>query len=128
MSNADASSPAPPEATQAGETQGQTSTVEKTKTNPRAKNLPPYNVILLNDDDHTVDYVVQMLRRLFGHPEERGQQLAQEVDKQGRAILLTTHREHAELKRDQVLAFGADPRIPACRGSMSAVIEPAEGD
>jgi ATP-dependent Clp protease adaptor protein ClpS len=68
-----------------------------------------------------------MLRRVFGHPEQRGFQLAKVVDKQGRAIVLTTHKELAELKRDQVLSFGADPRIAASRGSMTAVIEPAEG-
>ena len=32
----------------------------------------------------------------------------------------------AELKRDQIHAFGADPWITRCQGSMSATIEPAE--
>jgi ATP-dependent Clp protease adaptor protein ClpS len=89
--------------------------------------LPPYNVVLLDDDDHTYEYVILMLRRVFGHPEPRGFQLAKTVDQQGRAIVLTAHKELAELKRDQVLAFGADPRIAACRGSMTAIIEPAPG-
>ena len=106
----------------------ETKKVEKTAPKNQKKNqkLPPYNVILLNDDDHTYDYVVMMLRRVFGHPEPRGFQLARQVDSQGRAIVMTTHRELAELKRDQVLSFGADPRIASCVGSMSAVIEPAE--
>ena len=98
------------------------------KTAPKNQKLPPYNVVLLDDDDHTYDYVVMMLRRVFGHPEPRGFQLARQVDSQGRAIVMTTHRELAELKRDQVLAFGADPRIASCVGSMSAVIEPAESN
>jgi ATP-dependent Clp protease adaptor protein ClpS len=89
--------------------------------------MPPYNVVLLDDDDHTYEYVIQMLRRVFGHPEARGFQLAKQVDEHGRAIVLTTHKEHAELKRDQVLGFGADPRLAACRGSMTAIIEPAPG-
>ena len=33
---------------------------------------PPYNVILLNDDDHTYEYVIEMLKALFGHPIEKG--------------------------------------------------------
>ena len=103
----------------------ETKKVEKTST--KVQKLPPFNVVLLDDDDHTYDYVVMMLRRVFGHPEPRGFQLARQVDSQGRAIVITTHRELAELKRDQVLAFGADPRIPACAGSMTAIIEPAEG-
>jgi ATP-dependent Clp protease adaptor protein ClpS len=100
--------------------------VQKTAPKQKPQQLPPYNVVLLDDDDHTYDYVITMLRRVFGHPEPRGYQLARQVDSQGRAIVLTTHRELAELKRDQVLAFGADPRIANCAGSMSAVIEPAE--
>jgi ATP-dependent Clp protease adaptor protein ClpS len=104
----------------------ETKKVEKTAPQKKDQKLPPYNVILLDDDDHTYDYVITMLRRVFGHPEPRGYQLARQVDSQGRAIVMTTHRELAELKRDQILAFGADPRIVSCAGSMSAVIEPAE--
>ena len=87
---------------------------------------PPYNVILLNDDDHTYEYVIEMLKALFGHPDEKGYQLAKIVDTQGRAIVCTTSLERAELKRDQIHAYGADPRIPRCKGAMTAEIEPAE--
>lgn len=52
-------------------------------------------------------------------------QVAKTVDTEGRAILMTTHKELAELKRDQIHAFGRDPRIMSCAGSMSAEIEPA---
>jgi ATP-dependent Clp protease adaptor protein ClpS len=40
-------------------------------------------------------------------------------------IVLTTALELAELKRDQIHAYGPDWRIPRCQGSMSATIEPA---
>ena len=86
---------------------------------------PLYHVILLNDDDHTYEYVIQMLQKLFGYPPEKGFLMAKEVDTTGRVIVATTTMEHAELKRDQIHAFGADPHIPRCKGSMSAVIEPA---
>jgi ATP-dependent Clp protease adaptor protein ClpS len=92
----------------------------------KTKRQPPYNVILLNDDDHTYEYVIEMLKALFGHPVEKGFQLAKVVDTQGKAIVCTTSLERAELKRDQIHAYGPDPRIPRCQGSMSAVIEPAE--
>jgi ATP-dependent Clp protease adaptor protein ClpS len=91
----------------------------------KVKRQPPYNVILLNDDDHTYEYVIAMLQTLFGHPPEKGYQMAKEVDTTGRVIVMTTTMEHAELKRDQIHAFGADPRMPRCKGSMSAMIEPA---
>lgn len=87
---------------------------------------PPYNVILLNDDDHTYEYVILMLQELFAHPVEKGFQLAEEVDRAGRAIVCTTSLERAELKQEQIHAYGPDPRIPECKGSMYAEIEPAE--
>jgi ATP-dependent Clp protease adaptor protein ClpS len=92
----------------------------------KVKRQPPYNVVLLDDDDHTFAYVIVMLKQLFGYPEEKGWQLAEEVHTTGRAVLLTTTREHAELKRDQIHAFGPDPfSSKNCAGSMSAIIEPA---
>ena len=87
---------------------------------------PPYNVVLLNDDDHTYEYVIVMLKELFGHPEETGFQMAEEVDATGRVIVLTTTREHAEFKQDQIHAYGPDPYLGRpCAGSMTAIIEPA---
>ncbi len=91
----------------------------------RSKNQPPYHVILLDDDDHTYDYVIGMLRKLFGCTPEQAFQLASDVDQNDRVILDTTTLERAELKRDQIHSFGRDWRIPRCQGSMSAVIEPA---
>ncbi len=88
---------------------------------------PPYHVILINDDDHTYEYVVRMLKELFGHPVERGFRMAEEVDRTGRAVVLTTSREHAELKQDQIHAYGPDPLLERCQGSMTAEIEPAAG-
>ncbi len=90
------------------------------------KKQPPYHVILLNDDDHTYEYVIRMLGELFGHPAERAYQMAKEVDTSGRVVVLTTSKERAELKRDQIHAYGKDPYLERSKGSMSAVIEPAE--
>lgn len=97
------------------------------KTEEKTKRQPPYHVILLNDDDHTYEYVIVMLGQLFGHPQEKAFLMAKEVDSSGRVIVDTTSKERAELKRDQIHAFGPDPLLPRCKGSMSAVIEPAEG-
>jgi ATP-dependent Clp protease adaptor protein ClpS len=99
----------------------------KEKKEEKTKRQPPYNVILHNDDDHSFEYVIRMLQQLFGHPPERGYQMAWEVHTAGRVIVLTTALEVAELKRDQIHAFGPDPLIERCKGSMSASIEPAPG-
>jgi ATP-dependent Clp protease adaptor protein ClpS len=92
----------------------------------QTKHQPRYQVILWNDDDHSYVYVIAMLAKLFGYTVERGYQLACEVDTRGRAVVLTTTLEHAELKRDQIHAFGKDGLLLSCKGSMSATIEPIE--
>jgi ATP-dependent Clp protease adaptor protein ClpS len=91
----------------------------------KPRRQPRYHVVLWNDDDHTYEYVVAMLRRLFGHAAPTALAMATEVDTRGRVIVLTTTKEHAELKRDQIHACGADRLVARCRGSMSASIEPA---
>jgi ATP-dependent Clp protease adaptor protein ClpS len=100
--------------------------VPKLRPEEKVRRQPPYHVILLNDDDHTFDYVIAMMQQLFGHPREKGMQIAIDVHTTGRAVVLTTTKEHAELKRDQIHAFGPDPLSSKnCQGSMSAVIEAA---
>ena len=91
------------------------------------KKQPRYNVVLWDDDDHSYEYVVLMMKQLFAHPLEKGFEIAKVVDAAGKAICLTTTKEHAELKRDQIHAFGKDDLISRCKGSMSASIEPAPG-
>ncbi|MCB9838130.1 MAG: ATP-dependent Clp protease adaptor ClpS [Phycisphaeraceae bacterium] len=100
----------------------------RTKIREEARTDRPWlwNVVLLDDDDHSYEYVINLSRKLFAHPVERAFEIARTVDSRGRAVLLTTHKEHAELKRDQIHAFGRDRLISACKGAMSAIIEPAE--
>jgi ATP-dependent Clp protease adaptor protein ClpS len=84
---------------------------------------PRYSVLLWDSDDHTFDYVEKMLRELFGHEKEQCQKIAKQVDAEGRAVVLTTTREHAELKRDQIHAYGKD-HLEGSKGSMWSTIEP----
>jgi ATP-dependent Clp protease adaptor protein ClpS len=67
-----------------------------------------------------------MMRELFGHTLDRSKQLAEHVDSCGSVICLTTTREHAELKHDQIQAFGKDERVGDCNGAMSCSIEPED--
>jgi ATP-dependent Clp protease adaptor protein ClpS len=87
---------------------------------------PPYHVILYDDDEHTYEYVIEMICQIFGHAVKKAFKMAVEVDKTGRVIVVTCHKELAELRKEQIESHGPDPRIPKCRGSMSAAIEPAE--
>ncbi len=110
--------------TQSNAAVAQPDVVEDAKRKP--KRQPRYNVILWDDNDHTYDYVIEMMRALFGHQLERGFEIALSVDRAGRAICLTTTMEHAELKRDQIHAYGKDRMLARCKGPMSASIEPVE--
>ncbi|QDT68149.1 ATP-dependent Clp protease adaptor [Planctomycetes bacterium MalM25] len=91
----------------------------------KRKGIPRYHVILWDDEGHTFDYVIRMLQELFGHPPGTGEKLAEAVNLLGRVTVLTTTKEHAELKVEQVTAYGeiaGDDSV----GSMIATIEPDE--
>jgi ATP-dependent Clp protease adaptor protein ClpS len=105
-----------------------TKTSTATDTKPHTDVPPPrsWNVVLINDEEHTYEYVIRMMQELFGHPKEKAFKVAKAVDNDGRAVCLTTHKEHAELKRDQILAFGRDALMAESKGSMTAIIEPAD--
>ena len=95
----------------------------------REQQQPPqlWNVVLLNDDDHTYDYVIEMLMRLFLKTADEAYRNAVEVDSTGRTIVMTCEHEAAEFARDQIQNFGADWRLPRSKGSMSAIVEPTAG-
>ena len=84
-----------------------------------------YHVIILNDDEHTFDYVIEMLQAIFTMPYATAFAHTVEADSTGSSIVLTTNLEEAEQRRDQVHAFGPDWRMPNCRGSVAAIVEPA---
>jgi ATP-dependent Clp protease adaptor protein ClpS len=106
-----------------------TATVEpkrKKSVDRKKRRIPRYNVVLWDSDQHTYDYVERLLRELFGHTPAECHKMAETVDTHGKVIVLTTTKEHAELKRDQILAYGKDDLMRNCKGSMHATIESAD--
>jgi ATP-dependent Clp protease adaptor protein ClpS len=92
----------------------------------KPKRQPNYHVIIWNDEEHSYEYVIELLMVIFGHSPERAFQITREVDKTGKGIAHTCHLELAELKRDQILAYGADWRMPKIsKGSIRATVEAA---
>lgn len=61
------------------------------------KQLPPWKLILHNDDVNTAEYVVNKVQEITKLDEEVAVQKVLEADKEGLALLLTTHKEKAEL-------------------------------
>jgi ATP-dependent Clp protease adaptor protein ClpS len=101
-------------------------TRRESRTDVKPKKEPNYHVVIWNDEEHTYEYVIEMLMKVFKHSFPKAYDITHEVDHQGKGIAWTCHMELAELKRDQVLGFGADWRMPdVSRGSIRASIEAA---
>lgn len=95
----------------------ETTTVPDLKLNEELlqKLLPPYNVILHNDDVHTFDDVARALNRVIGVSLKRGYELADIVHNHGNAVVATCRKEQAELYREKLEGY-----------KLTVTIEPAE--
>jgi ATP-dependent Clp protease adaptor protein ClpS len=98
-------------------------TVEEQST--RAQLEPRFHLVLMDDDEHSYAYVVDLLGHVLGYGPEKAFALACVVDSTGRAIVETADHECVLSHQRQIHAFGPDPRIPRCHGSTSAIIEAA---
>lgn len=85
-----------------------------------------WQVVLLDDDYHTYDYVIEMLMEIFNHPIELAYRMACEVDSKTRVIVDVDTKKTASKKCRQIQDFGPDWRMKRSKGSMRALIEPVE--
>jgi ATP-dependent Clp protease adaptor protein ClpS len=67
----------------------------------RVEQLPPYRVILHNDDVNTIDHVVLSIVQLTPLNAEVAVQKTLEAHEKGLSQLLVTHKERAELYCEQ---------------------------
>src|SRR3954447_11876877 len=101
------------------------SVAPETEVVKKDQTVPLYRVVLLDDNDHTYDYVIEMLQKIFIFSLDQAWRHAEEVDRAGRTVLITCERAEAEFGRDQVMNYGPDWRLPRSKGSMRAIVEPA---
>lgn len=80
------------------------------------KQLPPYKVLLHNDDRNTFEHVIRSVVRLTPIPEDEAVVKAIEAHETGVSLLLVTHQERAELYADQFASL-----------EITITIEPDEG-
>jgi ATP-dependent Clp protease adaptor protein ClpS len=104
------------------------STRPKEREATRVRRVPPYNVILENDDHHTFEFVVDVLRKILGCPVERAVDLTLQAHTSGRAVIWTGPKEVAELKVEQISTYhetrtGDNAKL----GPLGCSIEPAPG-
>jgi ATP-dependent Clp protease adaptor protein ClpS len=96
------------------ETKGGVATKAKPKPKP-PQMLPPWKVLLHNDDTNSMDFVVVTILELTTLNEQDAVLRTVEAHKEGLALLLTTHKERAELYQEQFQSKG-----------LTVTIEPAE--
>src|SRR6516165_1471192 len=103
-----------------------------TTTQPReetsTRRIPPYNVILENDDFHSFGFVVDVLQNVLGCASERAVQLTNQAHTSGRSIIWSGPKEVAELKAEQIHTCH-EIREPGGKdlGPLGCSIEPAPG-
>src|SRR5687767_13658042 len=89
-----------------------------TRTAPKRRGpqmLPPWKVLLHNDDRNSFDHVIATIVELTSLQKEAAVQRTKEAHETGVALLLTTHKERAELYKEQFQSK-----------SLTVSIEPAE--
>lgn len=83
-------------------------------TRMRARLLPPYKVILFNDDYNDMDYVVAVLLHLINHlSEQEAIQIMLTAHLTGSAVVIVCPKENAEYYQERLSGYG-----------LSATIEP----
>jgi len=98
----------------------------ETESETKTRRQPPYAVILHNDDVNGMDFVIGVLRKVFGYELEKCVELALEAHEKGRAVVWVGAMEVAELKADQIHSCGPDPAGKA-KGAqpLGVSVEPA---
>jgi ATP-dependent Clp protease adaptor protein ClpS len=68
--------------------------------------LPPFHILLHNDDVNEATYVVETICDLTPLSPHKAARVTLEAEKRGLATMLTTHRERAELYVEQFSSKG----------------------
>ena len=92
----------------------------------KTRHLPPYHVILENDDYHSFEFVLEVLCKALNVTEQRAFVLTQEAHTKGRAVVWTGSREVAELKAEQIQSFHEVRANGQKFGPLGVAVEPAE--
>jgi ATP-dependent Clp protease adaptor protein ClpS len=80
-----------------------------TESQSKTARQPPYAVILHNDDVNTMNWVIVVLRKVFGYTVEKCIELMLEAHETGWSVVWVGPLEVAELKADQIISCGPDP-------------------
>jgi ATP-dependent Clp protease adaptor protein ClpS len=93
----------------------------------RQKLCPRYAILLHNDDHNSMDFVVQVLNRVFNYPIDKCIEHMVEAHHKGKSVVWVGTLEVAELKADQMIAYGPDPNSTSSKCEpLRVTIEPVD--
>ena len=78
----------------------------QTETRTDALHDIPWNVVVWDDPVNLMNYVVYVLRKVFGYNRSLAEKLMLEVHNDGKSLVATEDREQAELHVHQLHTYG----------------------
>ena len=78
----------------------------------RAKLLPPYKVVLFNDDYNQMEYVVMVLLHLINHlTQPEAEEIMLKAHLTGSAVVIVCPKESAEYYQERLSGYGLTATI-----------------
>jgi len=100
-----------------------TRTGESTESGTLTETQRTSKVVLFDDEDHTYDYVVEMLTRCCEMSKDAAFYCALEVDMTGRTIVYYGDFDSCKTVCNKILTYGPDHRMPHSMSSMNAEVQ-----
>lgn len=91
---------------------GQAGTVTKTKIDSSLKEPPMFKVIYLNDNQTTMEFVIETLIEFFNYTPQTAQQITVDINDQGSAVVAVLPYEVAEQKGIEVTVHARTNNYP----------------
>jgi ATP-dependent Clp protease adaptor protein ClpS len=92
-----------------------------THVDEKSKRAPMWKVLLHNDEKTTMEFVVWLLMRFYGHDIDKAKAIMLEVHNTGQGLAGVYPQEVAELKKDQTVSAARTQKFP-----LTVTIEPDE--
>lgn len=86
-----------------------------------AKIAPRWNVVLINDDYHSFEFVIYLLMTIFKKDINEAFKITKAVHDEGRGVAATCSKERAELYLEQITSLKE-----GAKGALTADMEPAD--
>lgn len=100
----------------------QTDTITKSKIEVKTNIKPPslFNVIYMNDNVTTMEFVIETLKAIFNHSDDSAMEITQKIHEEGSSVVSTLPYEIAEQKGVEATLLARNNGFP-----LNVKLEPA---